>query len=250
MALTGAGRDGLSDELPPRPPDRAAVFNERYFEELSSNMKRIRSSIPARARDEVFYFEGKKVFAKYLLGGQLVGRRQWNQNGVLEYDQAWREGRPFGTSRRWHDNGQLMWEAPSRNGLAHGICRQWDENGKLLGAVRMKMGTGVDLWWGDGPQFPTEERHYLKGERHGYERIRSRRNEVFQESHFHHDAEHGVFRQWNGQKLDRGYPKFYILGKKVNKRQYLTASKKDATLPPYLEKEDSPRRMPVEIPTL
>jgi len=212
--------------------------------------RRVRSSIPRRAQEEAQYLDGQKVSAEYFVDGELVGRRSWNLNGVLEWDQALRNGRPFGTTRRWHANGQLMWEEPFRNGLAHGVCRQWDENGKLIGSSRMKMGTGVDLWWGaERQRFPTEERSYVKGLHHGFERWWCTKNEIFQETHYHHGVEHGIFRRWASGKLERGYPKFYVLGKKVTKREYMTASKKDATLPSYVEKEDSPRRKPVQVPT-
>ncbi len=183
-----------------------------------------RSSIPRRAEEQAEYLDGQKVSAEYFVDGELVGRRFWNQNGILELEQGYRNGRPYGTSRRWHENGQLMWEEPFRNGVAHGVCRQWDENGKLLGSSRMKMGTGVDLWWGDDERFPTEERYYVKGQRHGFERWWCRKND-----------------------LRRGYPRFYISGKKVTKRAYIASSRRDATLPPYVEKEDSPRRKPAEI---
>jgi antitoxin component YwqK of YwqJK toxin-antitoxin module len=210
--------------------------------------RRVRSSIPLRAEEESQYVDGKKVSAEYFLNGELVGRRFWHQNGVLELEQCYRNGRAYGASRRWHENGRLMWEGPFRNGLAHGICRQWDKNGNLLGSSRMKMGTGVDLWWGDCRQrFPTEERSYVKGQRHGFERWWCGKHAIFQELHFHNGVEHGVLRQWTSGKLTRGYPRFYVLGKKVTKRGYIAASHGDATLPPYVEKEDSPRRKPVEI---
>jgi antitoxin component YwqK of YwqJK toxin-antitoxin module len=120
-----------------------------------------------------------------------------------------RNGRGFGTFRRWHSNGRLMWEEPFRNGLAHGMCRQWDESGELLSCYQMKMGTGVDLWWGDGrSRYPTEERCFSRGQRHGFERWWCRKNEVHEEMHFHHGVEHGVFRKWTWGKLESGYPKF------------------------------------------
>ena len=112
----------------------------------------------------------------------------------------------------------------------------------------MNMGTGVDLWWGHDNGYPSEERHYLKGQRHGFERWWGKKNEVWKESHFKNGLDHGVFRKWKSGKLDRGYPKFYILGKKVTKREYLKAAKSDATLQPYDPKEDSQRRKPLSLP--
>jgi hypothetical protein len=36
----------LPDELPARPSDRAALFNQRYFEELSPDLSHSHSMVP------------------------------------------------------------------------------------------------------------------------------------------------------------------------------------------------------------
>jgi hypothetical protein len=109
------------------------------------------------------------------------------------------------------------------------------------------MGTGVDLWWGTDGRYPTEERHYLKGWPHGFERWWCKKNEVYDELHYHNGQEHGIFRTWESGRLQPGYPKFYVLGKKVTKRQYISASKRDSTLPSYEARQDSPRRKPLQL---
>jgi len=61
------------------------------------------------------------------------------------------------------------------------------------------------------------------------------------ESHFLNDIEHGISRRWNAQdKLRRGYPQYYIMGKPVNKRQYEPRLRNDPTLPPFKASDNDP----------
>jgi hypothetical protein len=121
------------------------------------------------------------------------------------------------------------------------LARQYAD-GKLIGSYRMKHGTGVDLWyWSKGCL--AEERYYQDGKRHGFERWWGDNKTVWQESHFHMDLEHGIFREWNSEgKLRRGFPQYFIQGRKVTRRKYLSAATSDATLPRFAEKDNSPRR--------
>jgi len=210
--------------------------------------RRIRSSIPRRAKEKIYRDDATgRNSLDYYLNGKLVGRRYWHLNGVLVWEMAFRDRRPFGTAREWHPNGCLRWEEHYREGLAHGITRQWNDEGELIASCRMRMGTGVDLYWGCNTPYPSEERHLLKGRRHGFERWWLTRNIVHDEMHFHNGREHGVFRKWKSGKLERGYPKFYVLGNKVTKQQYISSTKRDSTLPPYDAREDSPRRKPLQL---
>jgi hypothetical protein len=60
--------------------------------------------------------------------------------------------------------------------------------------------------------------------------------------------EHGVFRAWNARgRLRRGYPQYFVDGKRVRKRRYLKGSAADPSLPPFREEENRPdRKLPVE----
>jgi hypothetical protein len=81
-------------------------------------------------------------------------------------------------------------------------------------------------WWLDEDQASvTEERHYVQGSLHGIER------------------------KWNQHgRLRRGFPRYFLNGTRVNKRQYLRAAAADPSLPRFRSEESSPSRMfPEEI---
>jgi antitoxin component YwqK of YwqJK toxin-antitoxin module len=210
--------------------------------------KRVRSSILRTAKEVAQYLDGRKVSAEYFVRGELVGRRQWFVNGQLDIEWTYRNGRQHGLWREWHENGRLFSQTRYKDGYEHGQALQWNRHGRLIGGYRMNMGTGVDLWWGHGDVYPSEEHHMLEGLPHGFERWWTSRARVYSEDHWVRGERHGISRWWTGDKLDRGYPQFYILGKKVTKREYLKAAKSDATLPRYDSKDDSPRRKPVSLP--
>ena len=63
------------------------------------------------------------------------------------------------------------------------------------------------------------------------------------DKHWFEGRLHGIHRQWNFKGcLHRGYPKYYVYNQQVNKRQYISATKKDSTLPKFREKDQSPER--------
>jgi hypothetical protein len=174
--------------------------------------------------------------------GEIVGSRWRRTDGQLVREMGWRGDRPNGWERRWDDDGRLNFESFRIDGAEHGVIRQWCE-GRLIGWYVMDHGTGVDLWR-DDDGFLQEER-YLKGQgRHGFERWWSDRNSrIWWEQHFWENVEHGIERKWlRGDWLSRGYPRYYVKGERVTKRQYLSAAKKDPTLPPFCEEDNRPER--------
>ena len=202
-----------------------------------------------RSAKEVAEFKnGRKASAEYFVNGKLVGRRYWHHNGQLQAEWCFSKKRIHGLWRQWHPNGQLSFQTRYKNGLEHGIARQWNERGEQIGSYQMKMGTGWDVWWGLSEEFPSETRYFLKGKPHGLEQWWRRKNEVWEECHWSDGKRHGIWRMWKSRKLDSGYPQFYLSDKKVTKRVYLMAAKKDATLPAYDPKDDSPRRTPPSLP--
>ncbi len=190
---------------------------------------------------------GKKI-AHYYVGGEEVGHRYWEPSGVLTYECGLRNGERHGHFRTWHDNGKLLEEAYYHDGKEHGETRQYDYDGKLIGSYIMEHGTGTDLWF-CAPGVLSEEREYRDGDRHGYERWWNGDNRtVHEESHYCNGIEHGIFRSWNQQgKLKRGYPQYYVMGKRVTKRQYERACREDSGLPPFVASDNQPmRRVPDE----
>ena len=204
-------------------------------------------AIPKRAKEVAEYKDGRKLSADYYVAAKLVGKKYWHDNGQLSDEWTYRNGRLL-SIRSWHPNGQLHFETTYKNGLEHGTARQWNAKGSLIGAYRMKMGTGWDLWWGLKESFPSETRYFLDGKPHGVEQWWRRKNEVWEECHWTDGKHHGMWRMWTSGKLNRGYPEFYVSDKKVTKREYLREVKRDSTLPPYDPKDDSPRRKPPSLP--
>jgi hypothetical protein len=156
---------------------------------------------------------------------------------------GWRHDRANGWTRDWDDEGRLSFEAFRIDNAEHGVCRQWSE-GRLIGWYVMDHGTGLDLWReADGSL--AEERHLKGGGLHGFVRWWSYQSNttIFWEEHFHENVEHGIERKWlRGDWLSRGYPRYYVHGQRVTKRQYLSAAKKDPTLPPFREEDNRPER--------
>jgi len=187
--------------------------------------------------------------AAYLVDGKEIGYRFWSSNGLLNMEIGVKNGVMHGTFKRWYKNGQIQQDSTYIDGKEHGTTRQYSYDGALIGSYVMDFGTGVDLWFCSLGVL-SEERYYLDGKRHGFERWWSCDNEtIFMEFHFWNDLEHGIFRQWNAHdKLRRGFPQYYIMGKRVNKRQYMRACRNDPTLPPFVAEDNQPfRNLPREI---
>ncbi|NOK63791.1 MAG: hypothetical protein GFH27_549283n23 [Chloroflexi bacterium AL-W] len=148
-----------------------------------------------------------------------------------------------GWYRTWHENEQLCEVMWYKQGQEHGTNKQYDEQGNLIGTYTMVHGTGVDLWFAK-PGVISEERHYQDGAHHGYERWWTADNQtISEEGHFWHGVEHGIFREWNASgRLRRGYPHYFVLGNRVNKRQYIRACQQDPTLPPFNADDNEPTR--------
>ena len=199
--------------------------------------------IPSGARELVTerYPNGSKKRAEYFVRGRKAGFRYWWESGQIDWEHPIRRGASHGVDRRWHANGQLMSQTSYRYGNEHGVARQWNPRGKLLGRYRMRHGTGVDRWWDDDGRL-AEERHYRNGRPHGLERWWWNRRWLSEERHWRDGVLHGIWREWREGKLWRGFPRFYLNGKRVTRARYLRAVARDPCLPPYDPKEDRPLR--------
>lgn len=190
------------------------------------------------------YESGAKMRASYFVDGQQVGWRFWSENGILTMEFEMRDGKYHGRHRTWFDTGRLCEEGYYEDGKEHGETKQYDWDGKQIGSYVMDHGTGLDLWY-QAQGILAEERGYRGGERHGFERWWTGDNRtVFIEEHYLHGREHGIFRKWNRKgKLARGFPKYYVAGKPVTKRQYLRVCQSDPTLPPFSPDDNAPHRL-------
>jgi antitoxin component YwqK of YwqJK toxin-antitoxin module len=203
------------------------------------------SPIPSNAVEIIqeTWGNGNKKRTSYHVDGKEIGFRYWDETGLVDGEVQTREGQMHGLFRTWHGNGQIFEIAIYNDGKEHGESKQYDDNGLLVGSYVMEYGTGVDLWFhAQGVLF--EEREFIDGYRHGFERWWRGDNETInEESHFWKGSEHGIFRRWNRHgKLSRGYPQYFVMGKRITKRQYVTACRNDPTLPIFRAEDSLPFR--------
>lgn len=221
-------------------------------------MGRYRSSIPKAATEVVVAWYRKtrqKLRSNFLLSGELVGYRMFDRDGELDREVPLRNGVTHGVMYTWSDPGILRSAQPFYNGKPHGVAKQYGRNGDLIGTWRMSDGTGLDLWRqesyeGDQPPFLTEARYLRDGKWHGFEWwFLGANGRLSTERHFHEDLQHGIEREWNHHgRIKRGYPRYWIHGKQVDKRQYLRAVAKDPSLPPFAGRDNEPYRgFPPEV---
>ncbi|MHC4444146.1 MAG: toxin-antitoxin system YwqK family antitoxin [Planctomycetota bacterium] len=207
-------------------------------------MNNIESSIPENAAELVDSVDtcGYQTFV-CILDNKVVGIRLRNPNGIIEREFGLANGRKHGIFREWSPSGKLIFETNYIQGKEHGIAKQWDEDRKLLGTYKMHDGSGVSLWFGINGEL-SEELHYLNGMRHGVERWWDADNKtIYIERYWKEEKLHGIEREWNQKgKLRRGYPKFFISGRIVNKQKYRNACKKDSSLVLFKVEDNDPQR--------
>ncbi len=204
----------------------------------------MRSSIPKNARERVAarHPNGAKQRTFYYLDGQKVGRRTWSESGELCTECGVKDGKDQGLYREFSD-GALRWEVRLSAGMRHGLARYFDGRGRLRATTYWKHGTGVDLYFGDPDGSLTEERYSRDGWWHGPERWFCE-GVIFRETYFKRGIEHGIQREWNGKRLRRGFPKYFLNGGQVSRRDYLRACESDSELPPFRMAENKPTRRP------
>jgi antitoxin component YwqK of YwqJK toxin-antitoxin module len=229
-------------------------------------MKRPKSDIPQSATEVVLseYHEGgfNKGLHIYfqvrecILDGQVVGQRSYDSDGNLMKETPLRNGKKHGREYIWDETGALESVEPYVDGKLHGLCKQYNRTGKVIGTYRFVHGTGYDIWRyerEDGSVGISEIFTIKDNALHGYEWWpRDDQHSVWHERHWQQGTVHGIERKWNEKgRLKRGYPKYWIRGKAVSKRAYMTAAARDLSLPKYKDKDNLPKRkFPEEIETL
>ncbi|MGD0732481.1 MAG: hypothetical protein ABR956_14565 [Terracidiphilus sp.] len=220
-------------------------------------MKHYRSSIPKEAKQRILATRTagpQKYKTEYILNGKVVGIRQFDENGLLEFEWPLKNGRTHGTFYQVTD-GVVTFAEHYSKGLAHGTAKQWSPDGELIGTYTMKHGTGLDLWraknrWGHGKVYLHEARYLKEGKWHGFEWwLNEDQKSVHSEHHFWENLQHGIQRSWNNEgRLRRGYPRYWVQNVQVTKGQYIRACSQDPNLPPFRERDNLPtRRFPSEI---
>jgi hypothetical protein len=210
-----------------------------------------RPGIPALARERVVerHPNDAKSRSRYYLDGAHVGEMLWEPDGRPSWGWGLKNGKRHGMSVEWWGNGVVSFAEPYVDGLVHGVVRHWDESGALLVSTRYVRGTGVDLWCDPRNRTLAEETRLRAGAMHGTSRRWLDARSIHEESQFREGREHGIFREWNDSgRLRRGFPRYFIAGKRVDRRRYLSAAARDATLPPWRAAEDRPARpLPPEV---
>jgi hypothetical protein len=180
-------------------------------------------------------------------GDEIVGRRVRDASGRLLMEWSECAGVRHGSERNWAPDGSLEFETNYVDGLEHGVAAQWHA-GELLGIYQMDHGTGVDLWRNPDGSL-AEERHCVSGQRDGFERWWTGDDAtIWQEGHYQAGVPHGVFRLWSARgRLRRGYPQYFVAGRRVTMAAYRQAAAADTSLPPLVEADNLPiRELPLE----
>ena len=213
--------------------------------------KRYKSSIPEGAVERIVatHPDGRKREAEYLVDGQSVGMRFWDEEGYLWREYGLKNGIKHGLEYAWCDVF-LDGVEPYVDGKMHGLCKQWGFDGKLLGTYRMKHGTGIDLWRDEDGKL-IEACYWKDGVFDSWSwKINEDQRSVWLEEHVLAGVGmHGIERWWNDHdRLKRGYPRYWVRNERVTKRQYVRATKSDPTLPPFRPEDNLPARtFPPEI---
>ncbi|MFO0876264.1 MAG: hypothetical protein U0840_02735 [Gemmataceae bacterium] len=202
------------------------------------------------------YDNGTRKLAEYVVDGQVVGTRFWDDDGYLSLERPCKNGLLHGVEYTWYFDGVLTSAAPYVDGVPHGVAKQWARCGRLVGSYKMVRGTGIDLFWNalegiDANPHYLSEVHYMRdGDLHGYTWwLNDDQTSVRVERHYVQGYQHGIDREWNHRgRLRRGFPRYFLWGTRVNKRQYLGAVADDPTLPPFRPEDNAPQRVfPEEI---
>jgi hypothetical protein len=190
------------------------------------------------------------------VAGNFVGRRVYNEEGILVLETPMKDGLRHGREQTWDDEGNLLSIEPYAKGKIHGTAKQFGRNGKVIGTYKLKHGTGFDIWRQEnerGRVFVSEIHCLKDGLPQGYEWwFASSKRDLMHERHWQMGKLHGIERVWNNKgNLRRGYPKFYIADQVVSKQKYAKMALIDITLPAFHEEDNYPKRkLPSEIKKL
>lgn len=191
-----------------------------------------------------------------ILEGRVVGQRAYDSDGNLMIETPIKDGRKHGREYIWNETGALESVEPFVDGMRHGLAKQYGRKGNVIGTYRFVRGTGYDIWrWEreDGSIFISEVFSVRDGSLDGFEWwLNEDQRSVWHERHWRQGQSHGIERMWNENgRLKKGFPKYWIQGRAVRKRDYLKAAEKDSTLPRFREKENQPqRKFPADIEEL
>lgn len=147
-----------------------------------------------------------------------------HDNGQLDIEAHYKNGKEHGSNRCWFKNGELNWEYNSIDGKLNGSYKVWYENGKLKLDQNYVMGKehGTTKVWYENGQLKSEY-NFNEGKRVGWQKFYSQsgltigvsflkegngdlifyheNGEKLQETHYEDGLKNGVSKIWysNGQ---------------------------------------------------
>lgn len=91
--------------------------------------------------------------------------RGWHDNGQLEVEEFFVDGKSDGVRKRWYANGKKRSEATIVKGELHGPYTEWHDNGQL--SIRMTMDHGqpngiCEAWYREGGEKSRVEQEHGK----------------------------------------------------------------------------------------
>src|SRR5438034_11279233 len=204
----------------------------------SPMLRRSASAVPSHAVALVqqLHANGARKAAFYLVDGRIVAYREWRDTGAVELEYALRDGVKHGKECHFYPNGRLLSEETYYRGKRHGLGRQWSERGALLVQWRLTDGVGRSLWCDPDTGLLSEEQLRPPKGAAGYVRHWNADERTIWQEYFFllGKGYHGIWRQWDRRgRLRRGFPRFFVRGRRVTKNQYLAAGLTRRALPPY-----------------
>lgn len=224
-------------------------LEQEYFLGLIAKAHRekgYQSSIPIDAESKTDEVDDNKVpSTTYYRDGISVGRRIYHENGLLFWEYGLHDSRYHGGYYYFNENGELQYQCSYENGKPVGLASQWSEVGELVCLSLYDDGIGVDLWCTldhDHKYTLSEERHLIDGLQNGVTRWWDTSTTVHRECHYRSSYPHGILRVWEDGQLASDFPKYFVDGNEVSASDYKKACITDKDLPEYLETDDNPER--------
>ena len=120
----------------------------------SLNKNEIPKSYQEVSMDHSYYQNGNLEYEAEYINGKLDGlSRYWSENGVLISESEYSNGQPHGSWKNYHSNEKLMNETTYFHGQKHGYEKWYYENGQLQSEQKYEYGEAIkDLirWNPDG----------------------------------------------------------------------------------------------------
>lgn len=114
-------------------------FTQQCLPETPTPTRTNPDTTRSELKTRIVYFEGtqsiKHKYTYYLKNGKEYPHGLWvtyRENGVLEYQNNWKDGVFDGLQQHYNLDGRLDWECTYQNGLRNGPYKTYYDTGKLM----------------------------------------------------------------------------------------------------------------------